>query len=483
MENQAGEINSSKPHLSVLVDLSSETGEPLFLRITGGGSRNREHGTFGKVVLAIPQINTQILGSYRHLGMYADRIEDFCSAYEQTRRIALPHRDVGIYGIAEYINGQIISTIRTVSSKTLLNHYGEWVTIPGLYNPIYKKGTVLSELLMIPLNSSALFFNGMADQRKIYTDHSSSIKKMYYDFQSGYKRNLFSDDTLAVKLKLSNEKIHGDHFGIQFKHFAEVYRLSVAAGIWSAGMPDADVKIEVPFLDSGVASLGYSQVYIPGETSIPQTTPLNVVTTGVDPLQYSQVRVSSLMSNFFRTPLSLELWTEYNSEYQTYSIDSARDTLVTRFTGSGKPIAAGGGTVKMVQTYKYVSLRAHCMGTLNFMGKPFEYIPYECGAGFTCFIGSTATIRTDFDLTFRGQVQWSALYLGNDSTISSSPILFCNFGVMIPFIPPVFSSHITPQIAIKAGSIALRPSGRQQYHPFGSPLGPLVSATLLGDIH
>ncbi len=483
MANHHDTLHLSKPHLTVLADLSSETGEPLFLRITGSDSRNREHGTYGKLALNVPKINTQITGSYSHLGMYADRIEDFCSDYERQRKSALPFRDIGHYGVATYAYGQILSTIRSVSSKTLINRYGEWVVIPGLFNPIYKKGTAVSELIHIPLKSSFISFAGMGDQRKMNTDQNSSIKKIYYDMQAGYTSKLFSDDTLAVTLKISNEQIHGDHAGVQFKHFAEVYRLSVAAGIWSAGIPDADVTFEVPFLDSSAAALRYSLKYIPEESSIPQTTPLNVVTTAIDPLQYNQVRLSSSFRNFFQTPLSLELWTDYKSDCQRYSVDSVRDTLVTRFTGSGEPIASGGGAIKLAQNFKYISLRAQCRGTLNFTGKPFEYIPYECGAGFTCFIGNATTIRTEFDLTLRGPVQWNALYLGRDSIISSSQILFCNFGVTIPFILPIFSSHITPQIAIKGGPIALRPSGRQQYHPFGCPLGPLVTAKFFGDIH
>jgi hypothetical protein len=483
MENHHDTIRLSKPHLTVLADLSSETGEPLFLRITGRDSRNREHGTYGKLALNLPGIHTKITGSYSHLGMYADRIEDFCSNYEKYRKSALPFRDMGHYGVATYAYGQISSMICGISSKTLINKYGEWVLIPGLYNPVYKKGTALSQTLHIPLKRSFISFDGMADQRKIYTDHNSSMKKIYYDMQTGYNREIFSEDTLAIKLRLSNEKIYGDHFGIQFKHIADVYRLSVAAGIWSAGMPDADVKIEVPFFDSCIASLGYSLVYIPEEASIYQATQQNLVATGIDPLQYSQVRLSSVFRNLFRIPLSLELWTEYKSECQVYTINPFGDTLWTQFTGSDDPIAAGGGNLKMVQNFKYVSLRAQCRGTLNFIGKPFEYVPYECGAGFSCFIGSTATIKADFDLTFRGPVEWNALYIGKDSTISSPQILFCNFGVTFPFILPVLSSHITPQIAIKGGPIALRPSGRQQYHPFGSSLGPLIAATLFGDIH
>jgi hypothetical protein len=483
MENHHDTMRLSKPHLTVLADLSSETGEPLFLRITGSDSRNREHGTYGKLAFNLPGIHTLITGSYSHLGMYADRIEDFCSNYEQHRKSSLPFRDMGHYGVATYAYGQIKTTLRGALSNTLINRYGEWVVLPGLYNPLYKKGTAVSQSLKIPLNNSCISFAGMADQRKIYTDHNSSIKKIYYDLQADYSRKLFIDDMLAVNIGLSNKKDNGDHFGIQFRHIADVYRLSVAAGVWNAGMPDADVKIEVPFFDSCVASLGYSLVYIPGEITIPQTIPLNVVTTGIDPLQYSQIRLSSTFRNFFRTPLSLEFWTDYKSEYQVYAIEPFGDTLSTQFTGSGDPIAAGGGTLKIVQNFRYVSLRAQCRGNLNFIGKPFEYVPYECGAGFTCFIGNTATIRTDFDLTFRGPVEWSALYAGRDSTTSSSQILFCNFGVTIPFILPILSSHLTPQIAIKGGPIALRPSGRQQYHPFGSPLGPLIAATLFGDIH
>jgi hypothetical protein len=483
MENHHDTTHLSEPHLTVLADLSSEIGEPLFLRITGSDSRNREHGTYGKLALNLPVIHTKITGSYSHLGMYADRIEDFCSNYEQYRKSALPFREIGHYGVATYAYGQISSIICGISSKTLINRYGEWVVIPGLYNPVYKKGTALSQSLYIPLNRSYLSFDGVADQRKVYADHNSPMKKIYYDVQAGYNRKLFSEDTLAIKLRLSNEKIHGDRFGIQFKHIADVYRLSVAAGICSAGMPDADVKIEVPFFDRCIASLGYSLVYIPEETSIYQTTPQNLVATGIDPLQYSQVRLSSVFRNFFRVPLSLELWTEYKSEYQAYTINPFGDTLWTKFTGSDDPIAAVGGALKMVQNFKFVSLRAQCRGNLNFIGKPFEYVPYECGAGFSSFIGGTATIRADFDLTFRGPVEWNALYAGRDTTISSPQILFCNFGVTIPFILPVFSSHISPQIAINGGPIALRPSGRQQYHPFGSPLGPLIAATLFGDIH
>ncbi|HEX2958431.1 MAG TPA: hypothetical protein VHO70_16465, partial [Chitinispirillaceae bacterium] len=140
------------------------------------------------------------------------------------------------------------------------------------------------------------------------------------------------------------------------------------------------------------------------------------------------------------------------------------------------------GAIKMVQTFKHVSLRALCAGTVNFTGEPFEYGPFECGAGFSCFFGSSSMIRTDFDVTLRGPAKWNASYLGKDSTISSPQILFCNFGITIPFILPVLASHITPELAIKAGPISFRPSGRQQYHPFGGPLGPLVSATLLGTI-
>ncbi|HEX2957255.1 MAG TPA: hypothetical protein VHO70_10505, partial [Chitinispirillaceae bacterium] len=320
------DTTSFRPQLSVLADLSSETGEPLFLRVTGGDSRNREHGTFGRVTLTVPKIHTQISGSYRHLGMYADRTEDFCTSYEQHRGSALPHRDMGHYGVAEYIIGKISSEIRRVSSKTTINRYGEWMVIPGLYNPLYKKGNAVSQSLKIPFNRNLLSLNGMADQRVLYTGHNSTVKKMYYDVQASYNRELFSSDSLSVNLHLSNEKNYGDHFGVQFSHFAAIYNLSVTAGIWSAGMPDANVRFAVPFLDSSDVSLGYSFVYIPEEASIPQTTPLNVVTTRIDPLHYNQVRLSTNVRHCFRTPLSIELWTDYKSAYQTYSVDSTRDT-------------------------------------------------------------------------------------------------------------------------------------------------------------
>jgi hypothetical protein len=473
---------AKKPLVSLLADLSSETGEPLFLRLTGGDSSNREHGTYGKIKINIPRIDAQVSGLYCHLGMYADAIEQFCANYEKSRGHSLPYRDMGHYGVAEYIVGQMKLKFRNVLSKTVFNQYGEWITIPGLYNPLYKSGNAATQDLLIPFSSSLLSVSGMVDQRTLYTDHTCSYKKTYYNVNSNYKKVFFSEDTLIAGVLLSNEKIKGDRVGVEYQHSAEMYKMCVSAGFWGAGEPDARVVVSVPFLDSSDASLSYSLVYIPEENAITQITLDKQVSTRIAPFNYNEFRLSTIFHHCLKTPLTIELWTDYKSSFQSYFIEAIDTILSTRFGDSGEKMLLSGGSLNLTFPFKTVDFKLWSSGNIIFTGEPYEYVPYECGIGCTHYFRGASTIQTDFNLTLRGPVHWSATYAGKDSTRTSPRLLFCDIGITIPFILPVLSSHISPELAIKAGPVCLDPSRRERFHPFGSKLGPLVSVTLTGNI-
>ncbi|MBN1601073.1 MAG: hypothetical protein JW915_05655 [Chitinispirillaceae bacterium] len=472
-----------KPIVSMHADLSSETGEPLFLRLIGGDSPNREHGTYGNVTVDIPRIGAQLSGIYNHLGMYADAIEQFCANYEHARGHYLPYRDIGHYGVAEYITGQMKLSVRNVVSKTVFNRYGEWVTIPGLYNPLYKSGNALNQSLILPLLNSQFSVSGMIDRRAIYNDHINSIKKTYYSVNPQYKKTVFSDDTLTARALFSNEKVKGHRAGLEYKHTAETYNVSVSGGLWSSIKPDANVAVTVPFFDSSDVSVMYSLVYIPEERPVTQITPKHTVTTHIKPFNYNEVRLSASLRKCLKLPLTLELWTDYKSSYQSYSIDTAASVLSTKFIDSEEMLFLSGGALRMAFSFESIHLNLWSSGNIIFKGVPFEYVPYECGLGFThCFRG-TNTLQTDFNLTLRGPVQWNAQYSGKDTTRSSSRLLFCDIGLKIPFILPILSSHVSPELVIKAGPICLCPAKRARYHPFGTEIGPLIAVSLTGNIY
>lgn len=472
-----------KPIVSMHADLSSETGEPMFLRLIGGDSHNREHGTYGNVTVNIPRIGAQFSGIYNHLGMYADAIEQFCANYEHARGHYLPYRDMGHYGVAEYITGQMKLSVRNVVSKTVFNRYGEWVTIPGLYNPLYKSGNALNQSLILPLLNSQFSVSGMIDRRAIYNDHINSIKKTYYSVNPHYKKTVFSDDTLTARALLSNKKVKGHMAGLEYKHTAEKYNVFVSGGLWSSIKPDARVAVTVPFFDSSDVSVMYSLVYIPEERPVTQITPKEIVTTHIKPFNYNELRLSTSLRKCLKSPLTLELWTDYKSSYQSYWIDTAASVLSTKFIDSEEMLFLSGGALRVAFTSESIKLNLWGSGTIIFKGVPFEYVPYECGLGFTHYLRGATMIQTDFNLTLRGPVHWNAQYSGRDSTRSSSRLLFCDIGLKIPFILPILSSHVSPELVIKAGPICLHPAKRLRYHPFGTKIGPLVAVSLTGNIY
>jgi hypothetical protein len=481
-EQQSYSNNSKRTFIDVTADLSSETGEPLFLRLTGGDSRNREHGTFGKIQLKFSKIDAQISGIYRHLGMYADRTEQFCSSYGSFRKSPLHYRDMGHYGVAEYIIGQLNFRTNNSRSKTVINKYGEWVAIPGLYNPVYKLGNAISQTLNLKAFSGWFAFSGMADERKLALDHLNSSKKLFYNLRSSYKRNIFIDDTFQINALISNEKKGGSRFGLQYEHSKNNYNLSLSTGVWSAAHPDVTCEFSVPFLDSCKASVEYGLVYVPEEKSIIQVVPQEIVETKISDFQYNRIKLYSSFRRFLKSPFSFNLGAVYKSSYQSYFIDTIEGVKSTRFAGSGKASFTASGSLRFSLPVKSLLCETWSNGQLNLKGRPFEYVPYEFGINFLhCFKGLNE-VRTNANLTLRGPVSWNASYYGKDSTLTSPRLFFCNFGISIPFILPILSSHITPELVINAGPICLSPSGRQRYHPFGGELGPLISATLNGSI-
>jgi hypothetical protein len=474
--------NSKKTLIDVTADLSSETGEPLFLRIAGGDSPNREHGTYGKIQLNLPKSDAQISGIYRHLGMYADRTEQFCSLYENFRKSPLHYRDIGHYGVAEYIIGQLNLKTNNIRSKTVINKYGEWVAIPGLYNPVYKHGNAISQTLNLKAFSGWFAFSGMVDERRLALDHASSSKKLFYNLHSNYKRNVFLIDTLQINAVLSNEKKGGSRFGLQYEHSKNNYNLSLSTGVWSAAHPDVTCEFSVPFLDSSKATFEYALVYVPEEKSVIQVAPQEIIETRISDFQYNRVKLSSSFRRFLKTPFSFNFWSVYKSSYQSYYIDTIGGVISTRFAGSGKPSLITSGSLRFSLPVKSILFEMWSNGQLNLKGRSYEYVPYAFGIDFSHCVKGLNVIKTNANLTMRGPVNWNASYCGKDSTLTSPRLLFCNFGVSIPFILPVLSSHISPELVIKAGPIGLSPSGRQRYHPFGGELGPLISATLNGSI-
>jgi hypothetical protein len=477
--------SSGNPSLvTIWADLSSETGEPLFLRFTGGSATNREHCTHGGARINIPQLNLQLAGNYRHIGTYADRIEQYCAAYAFSRGASLRHQNIGHFGIAEYITGQWDLNVASGIFKGIFNKYGEWTMVPGLYLPIYREGNTYIQTLAMPLFSGKLTMSGNIRRENEFPDHKDITTSDYYSVKTTYSHSLSKSNAVSIQIHSSSEKSSRHYVQASLEN-TRVPSLAIqfSAGLWSGGHPEIQTEICYQLFDKCTISTEYSYEFTPGEKSISVLTPEHHASVHFSPTRSNNI---TLTTRYFNSspvvPFSLSVWSHMISNPEFLYIDTTSERVTARFMESSHRLFQIGGEANLKIPVNDLTLSLYSRGNYTTTGVPCESVPFESGIKLAYTSKQSRPIRSDVALAWRAPYTWNAKYNGFDSDMTSPSILSCDFELSIPFYLPLFTSMLAPEISISARPIPLVPSGRQRFHPFGTEIGPHISVLLNCDI-
>lgn len=476
--------DSLKDRIRTWADLGSETGEFLFCRFGGiaydGPISNREHMVYGGAELHLLQNRLQLRGGYHHLGSYSDRIEGNLAAISQRYNIEPRHRDIGDYGISKYYFGVWKLELPHVSARGVLSDYGNWILLPIAFDPVYFAGYRYLQDIDVSFSSEKIVFSADYDIQKRYLNHLHSLKMNKYQFHGDWVHSVSDRLTIGVRAKGNSDFLSKYFFSLHLENkIGQDLMYWFESGAWSNQEPIGEIGLSWKPQPGVKMDLSLKYDYKPGEKEITYLSHLNPTTLSIEPLRDSKVQSSFEIGNILALPVHLRGWISLQNASSEYAITQTKQYRYIRQMQSESVIAGVGGRLYADFSLYKIAINPWVQANMNLAGQLSESTPRELGIALSYADGGNNPNRYKISLTYREPYSLRVKINGRSEVMSSNSLLFCDLSVSIPFSSPIFSQHIKPIFQFQAGPVhLLHGLIRQAYYPFGSEIGPAISAKM-----
>jgi hypothetical protein len=465
-------------------NLSSESGEPLFIRFKQSAV-NKEHITNAGCEAHLFNNRIQIKGGYLHLGSYSDRLELNFASLSSKYAIPVTYTNLGEYAISEYYYGIWKYSKSGVTMRGYGRMYGNWVSLPVNYDPVYISGYRYNQLVSIVQPLDTLIMNVDVDMREEYPDHVNKRENNVLDMSTVWSHRLADNVTGVIVVdkntgRLPEYSIKGDLIGA----IAEKWYLKAGAGFYSNIEPVYNGSITwFPYSNmsvEGTVAYDYTPSYKPFiYTSISNSTSI----LDIQSIRSSRAFLRASVDTLFRLPLDLQCWVKVQYGNNEYAVNNGKNQYILLRENKSYSCIAGtriNGNFKFSQ----IPFEVDPWVQINkeFKGLLAENIPLESGLKIRYLSGTVMKNLYEASITYRRPYSLNLIEDGRAAKRESPELLFLNLHFRVPFISPILDNHLKPSVDFEFGPLHLINGERVQFHPYGNIAGPAVSVKAVLDV-
>ena len=479
------EYSNKSNVLRLWADLGSESGEYLFSRLKGESAINREHMTFAGSEIDLLNNKIKLRGGFRHLGSYADRLENSFGILSSKYKQDLTYKDIGDYAISEYYFGAFKANFQNANIKGALFKYGNWVSQPVTYDPVYQSGYKYLQEVAITLPKTLLTLNSDLDFQKRYWNHRDHVDINNYFFDVKMKRQFTDNLSITGKVNSKSDNLTMNYFALIIENeltdkinwFLETGawdNFKTSAIFWGGWEPVKNFKYDL--------TLKYK--YKPGEIETIYWGLKSVTKYRSDPIYEKEMYSSIAYCNILQLPLHAQGWFDIKKGNEQYFINNNADTLEVTKGLSEELLVAVGGKIYADFELNNVAFKPWVQGNHFLKYKLPESFPFESGIEMSYEMKGSNPAKLGVSFTYRKPYRWRALKNGEPVILRTSSLLFSQISASVPFVSPIFTDNLKPSFQISAGPVHLLDvkEKRQKFHPLGSEMGPAIHAQINSDI-
>lgn len=476
--------SSSLIRISPWGHLASETGEPLFIRFKENAV-NKEHITDAGCEVHAFNNSLQIKGGYLHLGSYSDRLESAFTALSINYGIPVTFTNLGEYAISEYYYGLWKYSKAGVTMRGYGRMYGNWVSLPITYDPVYISGYRYNQLVFIAQHSDTLTMSVDVDMREEYPDHANKRENNVLDMNAIWSHRLAENVTGEIAVSKNTGRspeysIKGELLGA----IAEKWYLKAGAGFYSTvepvyngsltWFPYANMSIE------GAIVYDYTPSYKP---FVYRSVSNNMSILDIQSVRSSRAFLRASVDTLFTLPLDVQCWLNVQYGNNEYVVNNAKNQYVILRESKTYSCVAG---ARIYGNFKFskIPFEVDPWVQINkeFKGLLAENLPFESGITIRYLSGKVLKNLYETSITYRQPYTINLIEDGRAIKRTSPELLFLNLHVRVPFISPLLDNHIKPSVDFEFGPLHFINGSRVQFHPCGNIAGPAVSVKAVLDV-
>ncbi len=476
--------SSSLIRISPWGHLASETGEPLFIRFKENAV-NKEHITDAGCEVHAFNNSLQIKGGYLHLGSYSDRLEASFSVLSSKYNIPVTYTNLGEYAISEYYYGLWKYSKSGVTMRGYGRMYGNWVSLPVNYDPVYISGYRYNQHVSIAQPLDTLVINVDVDMREEYPDHATKRENNILDMSTVWSHRLADNVTGVITVNKNTARspeysIKGD----LCSSISERWFIKAGAGFYNNIEPVYNGSLTwFPYSNmsiKGAVAYDYTPSYKPFVyTSYSNRTSI----LDIKSIRSSKAFLKASVDTLFKLPLDLQGWVNVQYGYPEYAVNNGiKQYVILRENKSLSCIAGAriNGNFKLskvpFEILPWVQMNKEFKGVLA------ENLPLESGFKIRYLSGTGIQNVYEASITYRRPYSLHLVDDGWDVERESPELLFLNLHVRVPFISPILDNHLKPSVDFEFGPWHLINGKRVQFHPYGNIAGPAVSVKAVLDV-
>jgi hypothetical protein len=286
----------------------------------------------------------KLRGGFRHLGSYADGLENRFMALSSKYGQDLTYKDIGAYAISEYYFGAYKVKLQNANIRGVLFKYGNWVYQPVTYDPVYQSGYKYLQEVAISLSKTLLTLNTDLDFQKRYWNHRDHINVNNYYFNVNLKRQFSDNFSVTGKVDSKSDNLTMNYFALVLENkLTKKISWFLEAGSWDNFKTSAILGGSWEPIRSLKYDLTLKYKYKPGEIETIYWGLTNPTKYHSDPVYEKEMYTSLIFSNLLQLPLHIQGWLDIKKGNEQYFINNNADTLeVTKGLSEDLLIAAGG---------------------------------------------------------------------------------------------------------------------------------------------